>query len=135
MDYIIIDRSCNGGHPGGKSRNFGLSLENDGVLGRDRHFALQHVIDGPPKELLQATCMFLTCRPYGIRFRRSILCYVLIFTGRCCLLAQPKMPSRSPLTKILLPIGSRTKWPYVYSLVTLGGHLMDYFLIQFNYYM
>ena len=43
----------NRGHSGLWSGKFGLPLENEGILDRDRNFALQKADYGPLKEFLQ----------------------------------------------------------------------------------
>ena len=61
--------SHNRGHLGWWSGKFGLPLENEGILDRDRNFALELVTYGPLNELLQG---FLTCKERGTLFTRGI---------------------------------------------------------------
>ena len=79
---------------------FGLPLENEGILDRDRNFALQQATYGPLKELLKG---FLTCKERGTvtLFTRGIGFNVPLLTGRDCELDTSRTAKRTP------PFGKR----------------------------
>ena len=119
-----VGRSChNRGYLGWWSGKFGLPLENEGLLDWDRNFALQQATYGPLKELLQG---FLTCKERGILFTRDIGFIVPILTGRDCELDTSRTAKRTPhFSKRFTAGREKTKWPYFYSPVTLGGHITE----------
>ena len=114
-----IGRSChNRGHLGWWSGKFGLPLENEGILDRDRNFALQQVTYGPLKELLQG---FLTCKERGTLLTRGIRFNISNLTGRDCELDTSRTAKRTPHFGKLFTAGrKKTKWPYFYSVYDFG---------------
>ena len=117
-----IDRSWNNrGQLGWWSGKFGLPLENEGILDRDRNFALQQATYGPLKEFLQG---FLTCKEGGTLFTRGIGFNVPNLTGRDCELNTSRTAKRKPHFGKRFTAGrKKTKWTYVYSPVTLGVYI------------
>ena len=67
---------------------------NEGILERDRSFALQQVTYGPLKELLQR---FFTCKERGTIFTQGIGFNVPILTGRGCKLDTSRTAKRTSL--------------------------------------
>ena len=101
------------GHSGWWSGKFGLPQENEGILDKERNFALQQATYGHLKELLQE---FVMCKERGTLFTPGIGFNVPSLTGRDCKLDTTRTAKRMPhFGKLLTADREKTKWPYFYS--------------------